>query len=662
MNTKSYFSDIRENIVATLSEAKDEILIAVAWFTDPIIYEALEKKVNSGVKLQLIIADNEDNKRLDFDKLSNIGANITKIGRDYGIMHHKFCVIDSKILINGSYNWTVNASKNNNENIMVIREDDQLIEDYKKQFYNLLEEVKTLNENIEVTEPISAKEEIVIQQPKTDKFEEDIKDLDFEWNLFINSQVKEIDEEELFNLGYKRAEENHGDPQIIKEELDVLYSKLLNDTQTDTGLKDKFRHKIEERTNFTINYITEEIDGKLNELEVEKVATENSVKRKITEKDGEIKTLIGSQDQIKEEKVPLIEKRIEQTKDKIEGLEESIIEIESKKFKFQKKLIIPICLLILTSIYMWVFYGSTLYTIVHGLADAQVAIDMGGNANISVFNINAFPDAIEKGFMAFVIISLFPFLPMTAAYLFESLKGFQKYFTLAFVFIIDVLMAYQIAKTMHIVNYMNGDTVQKWPEDFIDIFVYCIVDSHFWFVIFMGFMSALLWGFLYQTITPEISHKKQASKLEENKRNKQEEKLEGLEKDLEAEEDKYSALHQSLLVSKSEKSILEEEYDFIPKTFISKKTKLEELKKLRIKKVSDRKEAILHFLEREHLPVSISSLKHRFGMLKAGWNKFLKDVYSEKIAKEKTADLDEVTEKWLTAKNNDLTSEFNLTY
>ena len=34
-------------------------------------------------------------------------------------MHHKFCVIDDTVLMNGSFHWTRQAESHNNENVMV---------------------------------------------------------------------------------------------------------------------------------------------------------------------------------------------------------------------------------------------------------------------------------------------------------------------------------------------------------------------------------------------------------------------------------------------------------------------------------------------------------------------------------------------------------------
>ena len=37
-------------------------------------------------------------------------------------MHHKFIVIDERILINGSFNWTRTAALGNKENVMIIED------------------------------------------------------------------------------------------------------------------------------------------------------------------------------------------------------------------------------------------------------------------------------------------------------------------------------------------------------------------------------------------------------------------------------------------------------------------------------------------------------------------------------------------------------------
>src|SRR5690606_38496911 len=57
---------------------------------------------------------------LDFNKIERLGASLIRIKSvGFGMMHQKFCVIDKKLAIHGSYNWSVNARKNNHESIIL---------------------------------------------------------------------------------------------------------------------------------------------------------------------------------------------------------------------------------------------------------------------------------------------------------------------------------------------------------------------------------------------------------------------------------------------------------------------------------------------------------------------------------------------------------------
>ena len=59
-----------------------------------------------------------------------------KIDNSPSHMHHKFAVFDNKIMINGSFNWTRSASKNNNEDI-VVNSNPDLIKSFSKRFEKL---------------------------------------------------------------------------------------------------------------------------------------------------------------------------------------------------------------------------------------------------------------------------------------------------------------------------------------------------------------------------------------------------------------------------------------------------------------------------------------------------------------------------------------------
>lgn len=59
-----------------------------------------------------------------------------KFERGLGLMHNKFCVVDEKVILTGSFNWTVYADLRNDENLAIIKSR-QLAKVYKDKFEKL---------------------------------------------------------------------------------------------------------------------------------------------------------------------------------------------------------------------------------------------------------------------------------------------------------------------------------------------------------------------------------------------------------------------------------------------------------------------------------------------------------------------------------------------
>ena len=148
LKMNAYFSNIRKEIIANLSTAQSEIKIAMAWFTSAELFDELIKCCHKGVSVNLLLLDDAINWMYyapDFNLLKDAGANVRIVSRDYGMLHHKFCVIDQQIIITGSYNWTYYAETRNIENVVVI--DDRLLANcYLKEFDELIEKTKPTND------------------------------------------------------------------------------------------------------------------------------------------------------------------------------------------------------------------------------------------------------------------------------------------------------------------------------------------------------------------------------------------------------------------------------------------------------------------------------------------------------------------------------------
>merc|ERR1711862_680734 len=48
-------------------------------------------------------------------------------------MHHKFCILDGRVLMNGSLNWTQGACENNSENVIITNER-SLLDSFRTEF------------------------------------------------------------------------------------------------------------------------------------------------------------------------------------------------------------------------------------------------------------------------------------------------------------------------------------------------------------------------------------------------------------------------------------------------------------------------------------------------------------------------------------------------
>ncbi len=78
------------------------------------------------------------NEYSEYYKLKNAGIEV-KLDSNPALMHNKVAIIDGKIVITGSYNWSLNAETKNNENMIIIKSV-ELAEIYEKEFWEIWQE------------------------------------------------------------------------------------------------------------------------------------------------------------------------------------------------------------------------------------------------------------------------------------------------------------------------------------------------------------------------------------------------------------------------------------------------------------------------------------------------------------------------------------------
>ena len=112
-------------IVKAISKARESIYVQAYGMTSPAIVEALIKAQSKGVKVRILL----DKSNLK-DKWSKMGALLEAdidvgIDKVSGIAHNKVMILDKRIVITGSFNFTRSADSRNAENVIII--DDSVV-------------------------------------------------------------------------------------------------------------------------------------------------------------------------------------------------------------------------------------------------------------------------------------------------------------------------------------------------------------------------------------------------------------------------------------------------------------------------------------------------------------------------------------------------------
>ncbi len=132
-----------EAILGRLRNATRSVDICVFTISD----NRISREINFCHQRKLnvrILTDNEKrfDKGSDIEEFERNGIPV-RIDKSEKHMHHKFAVVDDKIVLTGSYNWTRSAATRNEENILVTNHK-PTVKAYMKEFEELWEMMKEL--------------------------------------------------------------------------------------------------------------------------------------------------------------------------------------------------------------------------------------------------------------------------------------------------------------------------------------------------------------------------------------------------------------------------------------------------------------------------------------------------------------------------------------
>ncbi len=123
---ENYFSpddQAANRIVELIGASQENIRFMTFSFTSDPIAAALIEAAGRGVDVAGVFEESQyySNTGGEFDRLAAAGLNVRLDGNERN-MHHKVIIIDEKIVITGSYNFSRSAEERNDENVIIVHD------------------------------------------------------------------------------------------------------------------------------------------------------------------------------------------------------------------------------------------------------------------------------------------------------------------------------------------------------------------------------------------------------------------------------------------------------------------------------------------------------------------------------------------------------------
>jgi hypothetical protein len=665
-DTLSNNLEIIDRIKRELLNAQTEILVAMAWFTNDELFEILLDRANQGVQVSVILPEHADNEKLDFEILNRSpNAEVIKIKNvGYGMMHQKFCVIDRKVAINGSYNWSKNA-KNNHENVIVTNFS-KTVDEFVNTFHNIKNRAKQLLNGIPLDEIQDNRDYAILKKEavsmkKLSFQEQSLAEFKEVLDNIIATEVGSLDKGLIRQSAYNRAKDNNGDHQVLPQAMDSLYSNFINEIEIVSEKKSRLKNKIDEQLKLSIGNIEIKTENEVNTKKENYRLEDKNLREDILNTEKEIEKAKSAIESNLETQLPFFQAQIEKIRQKIN---EQKIEFVKPPIDNLKTIILTTLLTLLIG-YIFVFYSSVAYIFMFSNEDAINEALKGGNvATPEVFNPHAITNIWHKGTGGILFLILFVSIPLGLGmyeYLTKTsdeeeintrdnshfkvfVKQFNKYGGLLFILVVDAFIAYKVAININkIENLKHSREVTK--VTFVDM----LVTSNFWLVFILGTLGIFLFSKVFEKLIASVNKRNQTHQHAVTKQiianlESDIEKYENDIKDIYAKNDESKA---TLLVMHANLSSLKQELQKLP---VQHSEQLNDLKQL----LNSFKEKIINLsniyksqIDNDKLPISKSEMENRCNIFMEGWSKYLYEFYAVQLAEIKTKDAIQEIENWL---------------
>lgn len=658
-----------ERIKSELQNARTQILVAMSWFTDQDLFNVLEEKAREEIEISIILSDQQDNYKLDFDSLQRVGVEVIRVKNvGWGLMHQKFCIVDRELVIAGSYNWSVNARTNNHESVIVtnlpktVSEYITIFDDIRTRAKRLAsgETIVEIDSSLLEPRPTSnPKIAAELKSSKTPSFEEQsIIEFKAVLDSLIDSEVANFDQDMLKNIGYTRCKANSGDCQIIPQAMDSLYHNFINDVDVVEEKKKRLYNKIHEQQKLVIATVETNTEFETRKKRDNSVFIAESAQQDIEKLDKEIEKLTVESELVFDTNIPFLESEISDLKRKISESKIDFVRppINWPSFGLCLLMIIPLAL------YIFVFYSSVAYIFVFSKQDVREQLAKSISFEMpEVFDPNALTKVMDKGMGGILFLFLFVSIPLvlgtinlfnykapskgdaeSSNVLLRAWRTIVSSQGILLILVVDIFIAFKVSKNINQIEYLTNTTNKELSG--LDL----LTTDNFWLVFVLGSLGVYLFNAvarrffdLLEERNPSLQEQKNKIRIAQYEQAIDEKNSKINDLKINAAEIRV-AISQRNLERKSKVSFLRE----MP---IKLNDAIAELNQdlIRFKeRITNLSSIYLSQIDNDKIPISVDALHDRINIFLEGWSKYLHEVFSTLIAERKTQEAITEVDRW----------------
>lgn len=614
--------EILTQIRKELTQARSTIDIAMAWFTNEELLAGVTDAVDRGIRVRLVLAKNDYNSSHRIAAIKEKGAEVVYLkGEGYGIMHHKFCLIDSRRAITGSFNWTKNAVNNSSENA-IFTSDKEIVKPLIEEFNKLLgkdteNKIATVN-----------------GEESSDVF---ISKLD----SITATLIEDYDHASIETVGYQKSKESTG----ASNQLKFMFEDLLTDFKANVFRNKAFRDQTlvkvdnlweEKKKDLDVFYSEEE--RILNESYQHKI---EDARTAITQLEEESQIVKKSREEanFRREKLLIDKENLE--------LEQKDITIDINPKPFNS---LPNYLLILGLvafwIYLYLFYTSAIYILQFGRIEVERAIAAGVEIRMEFFDPNAFSKIMRKGFVELLFAVFVVHIPiglsLSKLYVKEKIGSFVLGWLIAVV-IVDFFVALSINEVLHYVKVQTTgeQLVWTWYDafgslDFYKVFIFGAIPL----VMFKLIAERLRLAYFESKIEYVNSEVAKSAKKLKHRISSIDHKINDIDLEISGFNNKVGGIIEKIADLKSQIGIFNEQLE-IQKSHVKEQFKQD---------IDYYKTVYTNYrnnIEKGSANILRSAMESRISSAISGWNRFLNEHFATRVIEVRTVEVQNEKRIWL---------------